>query len=237
MRINLKHLKTFAQCPTAFCFNIREKELGVSEEERIILNVISKAVLQVMETSFRVDWRRIVGWVDKEVFKNTDVYCSEQYGAAKRSSEHILLALAKWYEQIYLQWTAEAFVNVPLGVETSGIFIEDKAPVVSLMSPIVCTYIGRNSYDTKKEYHRDIEIRGLAWLVSEHLKCNEVIMQCLSLGKRGKLEINIINFDSDSLRRTSSYIDNMCRIIKKKYFYPSVGENCLRCKYYSKCNL
>jgi len=237
VRLNLRQLKTFSRCPTAFCFDLKEEEVLVTEQERIISNVIAKAILQIMETSYRVDWRKIVGWVDKEVFSKTNVYCKEQYDAAKKNSEYILMALGVWYEQIYLQWSTEAFVNVPLGVETSGVFIESKASVINLRNPIICTQINKNLYCTKKEYQSDIEIRGLAWLVSEHLNCSEVTMQCLSLGNRGKMDINIIKFDSDSLRRTATYIDNMCRIIKKKYFYPSVSHECISCKYYSKCNL
>lgn len=237
MRLNLKQLKTFSRCPTAFVFSLKEKEELVTEQERIVSNVIAKSILQIMETSFRADWRKIVGWVDKEVFSGTNVYCKEQYDAAKKNSEYILMALGAWYEQIYLQWSTEAFVSVPLGVETSGIFIEGKASVINLRNPIICTHIDKNMYCTKKEYQNDMEIRGLAWLVSEHLNCSEVTMQCLSLGNRGKMDINIIKFDASSLKRTATYIDNMCRIIKKKYFYPSVSHECISCKYYSKCNL
>tara|TARA_Y100000310_G_C20574754_1_gene759877 strand:- start:342 stop:1055 length:714 start_codon:yes stop_codon:yes gene_type:complete len=237
VRLNLKQLKTFSKCPVAYCFSLKEDSVSTTEQERIISNIIAKAILQVMETSYRADWRRIVGWVDKEVFNNTNVYCKEQYDIAKKNSEHILMALGVWYERVYLQWSTEAFVNVPLGVETSGIFIQGTAPVINLRNPIVCTHIDKNPYCTKKEYQSDIEVRGLAWLVSEHLNCDEVTMQCLSIGNRGKMDINVIKFDTDSLRRTATYIDNMCRIIKKKYFYPSVSHECISCKYYSKCNL
>ena len=236
MRINLKNLKTFSRCPVAFCFNIKEKTVITTENKHIISNVITKAILQVMETSFRADWKKIINWVDKEIFKNVDIYDLDQYNAAKKNSEYILLALGVWYERVYLQWSSEAFVNVPLGVETSGIFIESQAPVINLMNPIVCTYIGDDLYLTKKEYYNDIEIRGLAWLVSEHLKCDEVTIQCLSLGKRGRLETNVVSFDSNSLKKTFIYINNMCRIIKHKYIYPSISEGCISCKYYSKCN-
>ena len=64
MRLNLKQLKTFSRCPTAFCFDLKEEKTLVTEQERIISNVIAKAILQIMETSYRVDWRKIVGWVD-----------------------------------------------------------------------------------------------------------------------------------------------------------------------------
>ena len=182
MRLNLKQLKTFSKCPVAYCFSLKEDSVSTTEQERIISNIIAKAILQVMETSYRADWRRIVGWVDKEVFNNTNVYCKEQYDIAKKNSEHILMALGVWYERVYLQWSTEAFVNVPLGVETSGIFIQGTAPVINLRNPIVCTHIDKNPYCTKKEYQSDIEVRGLAWLVSEHLNCDEVTMQCLSIG-------------------------------------------------------
>jgi hypothetical protein len=216
---------------------MKEKKSEVTEHEQIVSKIISKAVMQVMETSYRADWRRIVGWVDKEVFSNTDVCDREQYDAAKKNSEHVLLALGVWYNEIYLDWNTEAFVNVPLGVETSGVFVQGEATIINLQSPVVCTHIDKNLYSTKKEYSQDIQIRGLAWLLSEHLKCDEVTMQCLSLGNRGRLDINLIKFDSSSLKRTATYINNMCRIIKKKYFYPAVSSDCINCKYYSKCNL
>jgi len=236
VKIDLKQLKTFSRCPLAFCLDQKNKEDLTTEQERIVSNVISKGILQVMETSYRADWRKIVSWVDREVFKNCNIYCSEQYSAAKKTSEYILMAIGAWYDQIYLQWSTEAFTNVPLGVETSGIFVEGKAAVINLRNPIVCTQINTNVYATKKEHFNDIETRGLAWLVSEHLKCEEVTMQCLSLGKRGKLDINIVKYDRSSLNKTSRYIDNMCRIIKRKLYYPSITENCTSCKFYEKCN-
>lgn len=237
MRLSLKKLKTFSRCPVAFSFSLEENTLPVTEQERIISKVVSKAVLRIMETSYRADWRKIVGWVDKETFNSVDVYCKEQYDAAKKNSEHILIALRVWYEHIYQEMNTEAFVDVPLEVETSGVFVQGMASVISLGNPIVCTYINRNPYDTKKEYQNDIEVRGLAWLVSEHLNCDEVTMQCLSLGKRSKMDFNVIHFDACSLRRTATYMGNMCKIIKKKYFYPSISHECISCKYYSKCNL
>lgn len=237
MRLNLKDLKIFSKCPVAFCFSLKDKAPLVTEQERIISKTISKAVLQIMETTYRADWRKIVGWVDKEVFNNVNVYSKEQYDIAKKNSEHILIALRTWYEQVYQLWDMEAFVEVPLGVETSGVFIHGTAPIISLSNPIVCMCIDKNLYDTKKEYQRDIEIRGLAWLASKHLDCDEVIIQCLSLGKRGRIDINLIKFNADSLNRTAVYIDNMCKIIKKKYFYPSISHQCISCKYYNKCTL
>ncbi len=237
MKINLKQLKTFSKCPMAFCLSLKgNKEPEITEQERIIGSVISKGILQIMETSYRADWRKIVSWVDKEVFKNCNIYCSEQYSIAKKSSEYILLAMGAWYDQIYLQWSTEAFTNVPLGVETAGIFVEGRAPVINLRNPIVCTQINTNAYGTKKEHFNDIETRALAWLVSEHLNCTEVTMQCLSIGKRGKLDINIIKYDKNSLIKTGRYINNICRIIKRKLYYPSITNECIECKFYEKCN-
>jgi len=237
VRLSLRNLKTFSKCPAAYCFSLNEDAPLVTEQERIISKVISKAVLQIMETTYRIDWRGIVGWVDKEIFNEVDVYCKEQYTAAKKNSEHILVALAVWYNKVYLEWDTEAFVDVPLGVETSGIFVQGVASVISLSDPVVCVHIGKDLYETKKEYTRDIEVRGLAWLASERLNCSEITMQCLSLGKRGRMDVNAIRFDAGSLERTAAYIDNMCKIIKKKYFYPSISHQCISCKYYNKCNL
>jgi len=236
VRLDLKDLKIFANCPLAFCFSRKAEKLGRTELEKIVTDIVCKSVMHATETSFCADWRTIVGWVDKEVFKSSDIYEEEHFQAAKKQSEHALLALAIWYEQIYLQWTSEAFTNVPLGVEKSGIFIQGTAPIIHLKNPILCTYIGSNLFKNKKELFNDIEIRGLAWLISDHLKCDEVNLQALCLGKRGGLEITNLTYDSSSLNRTRQYLDNMCRIIKKKYYYPSIGASCYTCDYYNKCN-
>ena len=237
MKLSLEDLKTFSSCPVAFCFSNKDKKPTVTEREKIFHDVVCKAMLQITETSFRADWRRIVGWVDEKVFRKIDVADEDQFKAAKRNSEYILVSLNKWYKDIYLEWTAEAFIGIPLESERSGVIIRDKAPIISLQDSIMGTYISNDVHRNKKEYKRDMKIRGFAWLISEQLKCDIVTVQCLSLKKKGYVDINSIEFDQDSLYRTGTYIENMCKVIKKKYFYPSVSEKCFDCKYYSRCNL
>lgn len=237
MKLSLEDLKIFSSCPVAFCFNNQDKTPTNTEREKIFKDVVCKAMLQITETSFRADWRRIVGWVDEKVFKTVDIADEDQFKAAKRNSEYILVSLNKWYKEVYSEWVAEAFVGIPLESERYGVIIKDKAPIISLQDSVMGTYISKDVHKNKKEYKRDIKVRGFAWLISEQLKCDTVTVQCLSLKKKGYVEINSIEFDQDSLYRTGVYIENMCKIIKKKYFYPSIGEKCIDCKYYSKCNL
>jgi hypothetical protein len=234
VRLNLKELDTFTKCPMALCYPKKNETPLLTEQQRIFNSIITKAVLQIMETSHRVDWKRIIGWVDKETFLNVDVFNKEQYDVAKKNSEHILLSLGIWYEQLYLQWTAESFVNVPLGVEKSGVFLQANASVVSLMNPIVCTDITNKVFSTKKECFNDITVRAKAWLISEHLKCDKVSMQCISLGKRGGLEITRVDYDEKALKDIALHINNICRIIKQKLFYPSADCDYVNCGYHSK---
>lgn len=234
MRLDLKKLDTFTKCPMSLCYPSKNKESIFTEQQRIFNLIITKAILQVMETQHRVDWKRIVGWVDKETFKDVNVFDKEQYDAAKKNSEHILLSLGIWFEQLYLQWTAESFVNVPLGVEKSGVFLEGKASVISLMNPIVCTDVTDKFFSTKRECFNDITVRAKAWLISEHLKCDEVSMQCLSLGKRGGLEITRVDYDRKALNETAVHVNNICRIIKQKLFYPSGNCEYIDCGYHCK---
>ena len=75
MKLSLEDLKIFSSCPVAFCFNNQDKTPTNTEREKIFKDVVCKAMLQITETSFRADWRRIVGWVDEKVFKTVDIAC------------------------------------------------------------------------------------------------------------------------------------------------------------------
>jgi hypothetical protein len=234
VRLDLNQLDIFTKCPMAFCYPKKNKDPLRTEQQRIFNLIVTRSVLQVMETSHRVDWKRIIGWVDKEIFKNVDVFDKDQYNVASKNSEHILLSLSIWYEQLYLQWTAESFVNVPLGTEKAGIFLEAKASVISLKNPIVCTNITSKVFSTKRECFEDITVKAKAWLISEHLRCDEVSMQCLSLGKRGGLEITRVDYNAKDLKSIALHINNICRIIKQKLFYPSGNCDYVDCGYHCK---
>ena len=121
--------------------------------------------------------------------------------------------------------------------EKFGFIFKEKTSIISLQNGIVVTHIDSNPLKTKKEYERDICIRSLAWLVSKQLDCENISVQCLSLKKKGYVEINHVSFDRDALYRTETYIENMCKIIKSRDYYPSVSKSCLECDHYSECNL
>ena len=81
-----------------------------------------------------------------------------------------------------------------------------------------------------------LEIKILAWLVSKELKCDTINIQNLSLGSRGRMDINKITYDKEGLYKTETYVENICKIIEKKYYYPSIDNQCRDCNFYSKCN-
>ena len=190
----------------------------------------------MLETSFRVRWRKIVEWVDKEVFKEEDIYEVERFNIAKKNSEYILSALSTWYNKIYLNWEKESFVNIPLRTFKRNILIEDKASIIMLGNPITCVSINKEIHSSKKDYYSDIELKTLAWLTSKELKCEEVIIQSISLGKKGRVDINDIFYDKASLEKVEVYIENICKIINNRLYYPSVSKECSECNYYENCN-
>ena len=61
-------------------------------------------------------------------------------------------------------------------------------------------------------------------------------MESISLGDRGRMDINKILYDQESLYKIETYIENICKIIEKKYYYPSVGNECVDCSHYKDCN-
>ena len=237
MKLSLSDLKVFSFCPIAFCFKQNKSINFITERQKIFSYVVCKSISQITETSFRADWRKIVGWVDEKVFNEVDICDKDQFEAAKRNSEYILTSLSKWYKEVYSEWTTDAFINMTFQVEEFGFVFKEEIPIVSLQENIVITYIDSDPFKTKKEYERDIKIRSLAWLTSKQLKCDVVTVECLSLKKKGNVEINRVHFNKDSLYRTETYIENMCKIIKNRDYYPSIGANCLDCDHYSKCNL
>ena len=56
----------------------------------------------MMNTGFKVDWRRIVGYVDKLVFQNVDVNDTSSFEKGRKRSEYILKFLSRWYNEFHL---------------------------------------------------------------------------------------------------------------------------------------
>jgi len=236
VKLNAKLLKVFSQCPAAFLFTLKDKPPLVTEQERIIKDIIRKCIIRTMETSFRIKWRTIVGWVDKEIFSRINIDDKESFDTAKKNSEYALLALSTWYREIYSTWDKESFVDIQLETFQGNILIQDKISIITLTDPITCTLINKNFYDNKKGYYNDIEIKILAWLVSKELNCDIVNVQNLSLGVRGKMNINNIAYDREALYKTETYVRNICKVIENRYYYPSTNNECRSCDYYLKCN-
>jgi hypothetical protein len=234
VKTNLQEIKRASQCLryNEFYNNnlIKSDNLLV----RTINSVIQKAYLQVTETEFRCDWRRIIGWVDKEVFRDIDIEHTESWTKGKTNSEHILMFLRKWYEDIYMNDSVHSFADFALEAELSGHIIQGRIPLLKLQDPPTILY-ATDVVRREAELYNDISVRGMAWLVMEALECERVSIQELAIGSRGGYNSLQIQIDSSSNSGVTKMLAEITGLIAHAIDYPSVTEQCNTCPFRKQC--
>lgn len=235
MRINLTQISRFSKCPRYFHYLENSLTIPISKSLTIASLVIKKAYNIALESGHLVDYRRIVGWVDTEVFRNVDVGNKESFKAARSLSEYILNFIQIWRESIYVIDKIGGYSDLTLNISIGNRhFIEGKIPIILPLDIPVITYIDNIDLTDTKMYN-DIKARGLAWMVSKFLSVDKITLRHLQMKPRGGFNVNEIHLNKKKNDATGELLSQLVESINCDINYPSITEQCLTCAFRKRC--
>lgn len=235
MRLHLKDLKVFSDCPAFYQLSKGDKVL-IPYQRAVIESVIKKCHMQATETGHRTSWRTIIGWVDAEVFVDVNIENDESFRAAKVLSENILLSVQKWYGTLYMSENYQSYIDLDLECEIGNHIVISRIPIIQVAESVIIT-VFREVGMSRLELYNDLEIRGLAWLVASHLDYESILIRCLAYGLRGKMEVIEISSNKDDHERIEDTIYQVVSGIYAGFCYPSRTTQCKSCTFIRRCRL
>jgi hypothetical protein len=189
-----------------------------------------------METGYRASWRRLVGWVDGDIFRDVNIADQESYQAARLLSEHILAALHTWYYDMYMQENFHAYVDIDLKEKVGEYIVTDTIDVIQSADPVSVTVFTEVGADPFKMYN-DFVVRGRGWLTARSIGTKEVSVRVLGIGPRGGLTSAMFRFDRVINDRFEKSLAQIVASIGQGIDYPSRTEACDSCSFFRRCRL
>ena len=232
MRISLEQIDLYSRCPNLFFLS---QEIQVAPERKLYVcsRVIEKAYSVSTETHFRVDWRRIVGWTDKLVFEDLNPESEEQWEEGRLRSEQCLSFLQTWYNGIYMKENVEAMTQFQVELALRDHIVYSQIPVAKLTNPLTVQMV---SDDTKLIQH-NLYAQGMAALVAQSARLDEVILHILYLHPRGGFSQGVVTLSRDMIAKTVKTLEAISYLIANKVKYPVVSASCDTCLYYRRCRV
>jgi len=234
--LTLPSLRAFAECPAYYHFLQHTYDTPTNRRVATVISVVKKCYMLATETGYRASWKRLLGWVDEEVFAEVDVHDPEAFKAARTLSERILRALSVWYHEVYMTEDQEAFVDLDLSMELGQHVIADCLDVIQVGDPVRVTVFTEVGVEPFKMYN-DIVVRGRAWLTARNLGCDEVAVRIIGIGERGGLTMETLRLGSAEHRRVSSTLLHIATSMERGVRYPSRRESCGSCPFNRRCIL
>lgn len=236
MQTTLKKIKTFSKCPRRYWFLQGLHGKPISQDLSIAISVIKKAYIITNDTGFKVKWRKIIGWVNRRVFKNINVKDKEQYNLALKSAEYILKFLHSWYYQVYMENSGVSYVDISIETMINNHLISSILPIVNVDEAPTIVSIGNIE---KKEINlsNNIEVCGQMALLSKELEVDEIKYVYIQMKPYGGIQIHSINRNKKQHKRVIEMVNDIAQCIYKKVDYPAVSKQCDSCLFKKRCKL
>lgn len=234
MRLHLRDIKAFSDCPALYRFSEGDQVL-IPRRRAVTESVIKKCYIQATETGYRTSWRSVVGWVDADVFADVDIEDRENFRAAKALSTHILSSVQKWYST-YMEENFESYVDLDLYKNVGDDVVVGTAPIIHATDPVTVT-IFRDLGISRLELYNDLEVRALGWLIYCTLDAVMTNIRTITVGPQGGLNTIELSLEQDDHKRTESVVKQVLKGIRAGLSYPSRTEQCRSCKYLRRCLL
>lgn len=236
MRISLDDISYFSRCPKLFSL-VKDTSLSVDKRLLVVQQVVQKAYTATIETGFRVQWRRIVGWVDTLIFQDIDINNEESFKVTRIAAEQILSFLMSWYHIIYLNDNAGGFPGVKIEQPVGDRFLvydfllavkPDNIPTILYIDDI---------NRTRAKIFNDIKLRGQAWLLSKSMGSSEIMLQCLCFKPKGGFGFNEVYIEDKDNQNMEEILLQIASSISCNIDYPSVSEDCNICRLKNRCRI
>lgn len=237
MIVSLDQISLASKCLRRYSYST-DYSIQETEEARIALAVLQRAYLKASRTGFKADWRRLVGWVDKLVFKDIEMSDTQSFQEGRKRSEHILRWLTRWYHKIHLPEQSEAWTNLALSHDFSRFTVEGTAPIVKLTEDVPTVMVASSKLvNGVTPLYNDIRLRGLMWMLGESLDADSIRLEYISIGEQGGFEVTEIFTDQEANRRTAKMAEYVGSLIMCEVDYPSVSDQCNSCEFRRRCRI
>lgn len=234
MILNLNEINNFSRCPRYFRY-ISNMPVTTSRYADIVNYTIKKAYNLTTESGFRIETRRIVSLVDKQVFKDVDVENKKDFTYNRSLSEKILLITQKWNEKFYSKEETGGYTDITIekfiGTHHT---IQDTLPIVLPLDIPVITIIEEQSY-TKTQLVNNIKYRGYAWLLFSSLNCDEICIRHISIGDLAGFVVNEFTINKKMNQNVENIILQIAESINSGIDYPARSMQCESCYFKWKC--
>lgn len=237
MRLSLeKDIAYFSKCPQFFTFSQTKRLPPPSLRLSIIEKVIKRAYIKRTDYEKKTEWRSIVGWIDKEVFRNVDVENEESFNAGRKLAENILTFIQKWYEFDYIRDPAASYVNVPVVYDFVTSIVYGNIPILQVADIPTIIYIDEFEYDSFKIYN-SITAMGWACMLLEELDIDEIKVSHLSVGPASGIKRNPVTVKKTKCKKVRSIVKQITSSIEAGINYPSFTTECNLCPFRQNCRV
>ena len=235
MRLTLDDISSFSRCPRYYQ-NLKGYIFPKSRRQSIIEKVIRRAYTRRTEYEKKSEWKSVIGWIDREVFRDVDVENEESFRAARGLSESILVFIQKWYEFDYIRNTDPSYLDVPVTYDFVSHIVVGTIPLVHVQETPVITYIDELDYDSLKIYN-DIKVMGWAGMLTDQLGLDQVKVRHLVIGPKSGLSSTPAIIKKDSCKAIKETIKEIAYSIAAGVSYPSYTEACGTCPFRKGCRI
>jgi len=225
----------FIKCPRYYKLS-RQYKYPISPKLDIIESVIRKAYTRRTQLNRCSEWRSLVGWVDKKVFKKVDINNEEAFEASRRLSEEILVFLQKWYTFDYVRSLSPVYINTGLLYELGANVVVGKVPFLEADEVPTITYFGEKAIDNLK-IRSDIRATGWAAYLIEELNLEAINVRHLHIGPDSGILVEPATIKRLKCKEIKEIIHEVAACIAADISYPSFTEMCSSCEFHRKCKI
>lgn len=236
MRISLDDIQTFSFCPRYYKYS-KNSVTSKSKKLSIIDKVIRRAYLRKAEYNRHSQWKSILGWIDKEVYRNVDMDNEDSFFAARKLSENILVFVQKWYQFDYIRNDNPTYVDIFVSYDFVTNVVYGEIPIIEISEdkPTI-KYIDELEYDNLKIYN-DIKVMGWAAMLLEELDIEEIGVKHFFVGPRSGISSDPATIKKSLCPRIKETIREIAISIRSDISYPSYTEMCYTCPFRKQCRI
>ena len=236
MLIPLEDVRTFSTCPAYYHFALEQPlVLPTNRRISILQAVVQKMYLHQMGGT-KPEQRKIIGWVDKEVFKDIAVDNEEEMARGLALSESVLRPLRNWYERHFLKEHTHGYANLEVEHTSGGHQVTHTVPLVKATEPPTVLMVG-DAVQSRFQLYNNVLARGSAWLVARKLQEPVVKLEYLYIGPRDHIEVIELECTEELNSRAEKMIFQIADQVAAGVNYPSYTPMCNGCPYRKECIL
>lgn len=236
MNITLKEVKYFSECPKFYKY--MKGIIRKAPDKHILISkkIIQKGYDVARNNGVKVEWRRIVSWVNKETFGDIKGLDDPAYEPTRQIAESVLKFLQQWYYQVYLPEEGVGYSNLELSKVYGNTTVFTKAPIIKVKEIPILSYVSGVAY-TERQLYNDIEVRGTALFICNALESTKIQVEHYAIGSKGGYRLTQIDISSTDNNSVNKAIGDIVQSIQMGISYASITSKCSSCPFKARCKL